>query len=146
MIWLPILALTACAGVQKPDDSLAAAVAQATQQESPDYKHAFVDLNDDGVGDAIVLLEGMDWCGSGGCTMLVLKGEGAGYTAVSRSTVVREPIRVSTSTSHGWRGLIVHSDGKARLMGFTGDGYPLNPSMQSAAPEAQAESAETVLP
>lgn len=34
------------------------------------------DLNSDGVPETIVYLTGRKWCGSGGCTILILKSEG----------------------------------------------------------------------
>lgn len=142
----PAITLVACAHINTPQENLSAAVTKATQQAAPDYRHAFVDLNDDGVDDAIVLLQGMAWCGSGGCTMLVLQGQKQGYKLISRSTVTNAPIRISQSTSHAWQNIIVHSDGGNRLMQFSGRQYPLNPSMQSRVPQSQSDSAQTVLP
>lgn len=129
-----------------PEKNLSAVVAHYSEQTSPDYEHAFVDLNDDGMDDAIVLLRGMQWCGSGGCTLLVLRGDGRDYTVISRSTVASAPVRIAESMSHGWRDIIVYSDGEEKLMQFDGSGYPLNPSMQSAAAHEQVDSAKTVLP
>lgn len=139
----PPLILAACAHINTPAANLSMAVSKAAEQPSPDYRHAFADLNDDGVDDAIVLLHGMAWCGSGGCTMLVLQGQKQGYKLISRSTVTNPPIRIAQSTSHGWKDIIVYSDGGNRLMQFNGRKYPLNPSMQP--PAAQAAPARTVL-
>lgn len=36
-----------------------------------DYLEAWRDLNGDQIKDAVVLLQGKEWCGSGGCTMLI---------------------------------------------------------------------------
>lgn len=141
------IALSACANTHtSPEAALPAAVANATEQASPDYKQALVDLNGDGNDDAIVFLQGTGWCGSGGCTMLVLRGEKSGYQLMSRSTVTSTPIRIAQSTDHGWQDLIVHSDGANRLLRFNGSQYPLNPSVQSQPDPAQIESADTVLP
>lgn len=142
---LSVLALTACASQPGHEKDLSAAVARAAEQPSPQYRHALVDLNDDGTQDAIVLLEGSAWCGSGGCTMLVLQGRDNGYAKVSRSTVTNPPIRVAESRHQGWRDLIVDSDGASRVMRFAGQGYPLNPSMQPAAEQKQTETADIVL-
>lgn len=141
------IALSACASTHtSPEAALPAAVAKVTQQASPDYKQALVDLDGDGNDDAIVFLQGTGWCGSGGCTMLVLQGRKSGYKLISRSTVTHPPIRMARSTSHGWKDLIVHSDGADRLMRFNGSQYPLNPSLQSQPDPRQIESADTVLP
>lgn len=140
------LALTACVSAPAVDNHLLSAVASFAQEEAPEYKHAMVDLDNDGVEDAVVLLQGMGWCGSGGCTMLVLKGADTGYGVVSNSTVTRAPVRVSNSASQGWRDLIVHSDGAEKLMQFDGEAYPANPSMQSSATKEQVDAAATILP
>jgi sirohydrochlorin ferrochelatase len=139
------LGLVACASTPSSKEQLAAAIARQINEPASDYRHAFVDLNGDSIEDAIVLLQGSGWCGSGGCTMLVMKGERAGYSFLSRSTVTSAPVRVASKGSHGWKSLIVHSSGAARLMTFDGDGYPLNPSMQPAADQDVIESARTVL-
>lgn len=144
--FLLMFTLTACANTHTQERSVSVAVAGFTEQVSPEYKHAFVDLNNDGVYDAVVLLRGMEWCGSAGCTMLVLQGQSTDYTVVSHSTVTREPVRISESMSQGWHDIIVHSDGVEKLMLFDGSGYPSNPSMQATATQERVDSATTVLP
>ncbi|MGF2636754.1 hypothetical protein ACQUFW_10370 [Acinetobacter johnsonii] len=47
---------------------------QAYTQDQSDYQTSLYDLNQDGIDDAVVLLSGMEWCGSGGCTLLVFQG------------------------------------------------------------------------
>ena len=53
------------------------------------YRSAFVDLNDDGAQDAIVYVTGRSWCGSGGCTLLILASDGPSYRVVTKITIVR---------------------------------------------------------
>lgn len=139
------LALTACSDISPQERNLSAVVAYYANDTYPEFKHALLDLNNDGVDDAVVVLLGRNWCGSGGCTMLVLHGQGEGYRVVSKSTVTREPVRVSESTSNGWRDIIVHSDGMEKLLQFDGEIYPENPSMASAATQEQVDSAKIVL-
>lgn len=139
------LGLTACSETTTQERNLSAVVSYYAEQKFPEYKYVFTDLNGDGVNDAIVLLQGRSWCGSGGCAMLVLKGEGEGYRVVSKSTATREAIRVSGSSSQGWRDIIVHSDGAEKLLQFDGIGYPSNPSMLSTAPQEQLDAAQIVL-
>jgi hypothetical protein len=52
------------------------------------FRFALQDLNGDGRADAIVLMTGPDWCGSGGCTMLIFMGAENGFSFVSKSTVI----------------------------------------------------------
>jgi hypothetical protein len=116
------------------------------EHERPLFRHALIDLNSDGSDDAIVLLLGPSWCGSGGCTMLVFCGTKDKFTFVSGSTITYEPIRVSPEKAHGWKTLIVYSKGKGDvLMRFNGERYPLNPSMQPKATPAQVDTAQIVI-
>lgn len=114
--------------------------------QSRGFKHALVDLNGDGRADAIVLLQGTYWCGSGGCTMLVFRGTPGGFASVSRSTITYEPIRVLSAKANGWKTLVVYSKGKgAVVMRFNGTRYPLNPSLQPKATRAEVASAQVIL-
>lgn len=150
---LLMLTLNGCEHKPNREQQLTAAISEFSGQAESDYQPAFVDLNNDGVDDALVLLTGSDWCGSGGCTLLVLTGQieplQAGlvtYKVVSKSTVTRSPIRVSESVTGGWRDLIVHSGGADKWLPFNGQRYPANPSVQSNATATQLESANIVLP
>ena len=101
------------------------------------------DLNGDGREDAIVLLTGNEWCGSGGCNMLVFQGTEKSFSFISTSTITNVPIAVLPETRHGWHTLIVRS-GKtdAVLMRFNGQKYPSNPSMQPTASSSQIKQAQ----
>jgi hypothetical protein len=113
---------------------------------SPEFDYALADLNGDGKADAIVLLKGSAWCGSGGCTLLVFKGKQDGFEFISKSTITSEPIRVSPEKIHGWKTLIVYTGGIGDVvMRFNGAKYPLNPSVQPKATKAQVRATETVL-
>jgi putative lipoprotein len=109
------------------------------------HQTALIDLNDDGQQDALVLLENpMYYCGTGGCTMLVFKGTKSGFKFVSRSTLIRSPVLVSKTKTHGWRDLVVEVSGggaapKRVALKYTGNKYPLNPSMLPPLPRNQQE-------
>jgi hypothetical protein len=110
----------------------------ATQNESIDntkYQMETIDLNDDGYDDALVLLIGPMWCGTGGCTLLIFEGLKDAARFVSDSTLVRGPITISSSRTKGWRDLIIKVAGGGAVPGkvalkFDGRKYPLNPSIQ----------------
>jgi putative lipoprotein len=101
----------------------------------PSYQYALVDLNDDGISDAIVLITNRDFCGSGGCAMLIARGTNTGFRLVSSSTITRTPILVASERRYGWHTLLVTVGGGGAnygqvLMRFNGSRYPLNPSLQ----------------
>jgi hypothetical protein len=101
------------------------------------YSSAFVDLKDDGVQEAIVYFTG-PWCGTGGCTMLILAPKGTSYRVVTRTTVTRLPIRVLATKSNSWHDISVVvagggiQPGYDAVLSFDGKTYPRNPSTPPA--------------
>jgi hypothetical protein len=69
------------------------------------YTAKFVDLNGDGRSEAVVLVSGQYWCGTGGCRLWVLTPRGRSWRMVTQAPIVRAPIRLLTSRSHGWSDL-----------------------------------------
>jgi hypothetical protein len=98
------------------------------------YAVAFLNLNRDRASEAIVYLSGDRWCGSGGCTMLILAPAGASYRVVTKTTITRLPIRVLKTRTNGWADLSVRVQGGGILtayqavLRFDGSTYPENPS------------------
>ena len=109
----------------------------------PSLRLFAADLNDDARSDGIVLLTGSDWCGSGGCKMIVFKGTDQGYVFLSTSTLVQEPVAVLPATVHGYHTLVVLSGGTGKvLMRFNGTAYPSNPSLQPKASKQDIANAQ----
>jgi|SRR5450432_419246 len=106
--------------------------------QTTQYSAAFADLSGDGVPEAIIYLTSGVWCGSGGCTMLILGQQGSAYTVVTKATVTRLPIRVLTTKSNGWFDLGVRVQGGGifvpyeAALSFDGKTYPANPSAPPA--------------
>jgi hypothetical protein len=116
------------------------------------YIAAFRDLNGDGMPEAIVYVKGNDWCGSGGCTTLILTQDGDSWRIISQITLTRPPIIVLGSTSHGWSdiGMRVQGGGIRRgyeaELRFNGKTYPSNPSVFPARPlKRQPKSRDVVI-
>lgn len=102
------------------------------------YAAAFVDLKDDGKQEVIVYLIGPNWCGSGGCSALILAPLGESYKVITRTTVTQLPIHVLATRTNGWHDLGVWVQGggiqpgyEARLR-FNGKKYPSNPTVPPA--------------
>ena len=51
--------------------------------------------------EELVYITGQRWCGSGGCTMLILEPVGSSFKVLGKITVVQLPIRLLPSTSYG---------------------------------------------
>jgi hypothetical protein len=121
----------------------------AVDAASYEFDYALVDLNRDGIPDAIVLFKGPKDCGSGGCTLEVFRGTKQGFEFISGSTISREPIQLLAEKHFGWQSFAVSvSGGGAKpcnaLMRFNGQKYPLNPSLAPCATPAQLQSAKPV--
>lgn len=118
------------------------AVASFVQQTlgTSSYKRADADLNGDGRAEALLYVTDRDYCGSGGCTLVVLSQKGSGYRVVLRSTVTQLPIRVLPTSTRGWRdiGVTVAGGGITRpyvaRLRFNGNRYPSNPTVPPAIP------------
>lgn len=116
--------------IQQRDMSLKQQVHVYTKDQST-FNVAFNDLNQDGIDDAIVLLNGQNWCGSGGCTMLIFKGKAdQQFELLSKTTLVDRPVYATTYTQNGWKQLLVYSRKHGQVMlKYDGKQYPLNPSL-----------------
>jgi hypothetical protein len=116
------------------------------------YAAAFVDLKDDGKQQAIVYLIGPRWCGSGGCSSLVLLPVGSSYKVVTKTTITQLPIRILSTKTNGWHDLGVWVQGggiqpgyEARLK-FNGKKYPSNPSVPPAQRLQKGTEGKVVIP
>ena len=81
----------------------------------------------------LVYLSGPEYCGSGGCNLLILGRAGDAYAVLGDTSVTSLPIRILSTQSNGRPDLGVHVSGggapqgyEARLT-FDGSRYPSNP-------------------
>ena len=143
-------------GPSKLEDSLKSFLQHYTgtsaEGKATRYSAAFTDLRGDGIQEALVYLTSDGWCGSGGCTMLVLAPRGSSYTLVTKTTITRLPIRVLTTKSNGWFDLAVRVQGGGIPFGyeaelsFDGKTYPPNPSVLPARKLPRGVAGQVVVP
>jgi hypothetical protein len=116
------------------------------------YVLAFRDLNVDGTPEAIVHLIGKKWCGSGGCSTLILTPDGSSWRIVANIRITRPPIYVLADMSNGWRSVGVWVQGGGIQPGyeaelrFDGKTYPKNPSVPPARRLERKPEGEVVIP
>lgn len=99
------------------------------------YKTEYIDLNDDGIKDALVLMNTPDWCGTGGCSLFIFQGGENKFEFLSSSSLINQPFTVSETKTNGWRNLIVEVRGggatpQTVTLEFDGKFYPSNPSLE----------------
>ena len=97
-----------------------------------DYLEAWRDLNGDQIKDAVVLLQGKEWCGSVGCTMLIYHAKNDhSLSLITKTTVTDTPIYQLSTKQNGWSDLSVYSKGVGQVkLSFDGKSYPSNPSLE----------------
>lgn len=95
------------------------------------------DLNDDGIEDAIVLL---DWCSdSSGCEMLIFEGRSKGnYRFSSRVSRVHAPLQVAKDQYYNWQSLLVKKGAAWAELKYDGISYPIQTRNLEASNTQQA--------
>ncbi|PIF46427.1 hypothetical protein CLU96_3458 [Chryseobacterium sp. 52] len=91
------------------------------------FSYAEADLNGDNNKEILVAMKGSYFCGSGGCTVLLLNSKGE---KINTFTVVGGPVSIATDKTEGWADLVIPSKGKNYLVKYNGKKYPGNPSVQ----------------
>jgi len=114
------------------------------------YVASLHDLNGDGTQEALVLLTGTDWCGSGGCALLVAQHGGAAWRLISKITLVHPPVVALDRKRFGWQSLSVTVGGGGVIthpvtLDFRQGRYPSNPPTLSASPASTPSSGETLI-
>ena len=82
------------------------------------FSAAFVDLNGDGRRDALVLVSGPGWCGTGGCQFYVLEHRGDRYRLKGRMPTTKAPISVLNHSTNGWRDIATFVSGGGIIRGY----------------------------
>ena len=111
----------------------------------------WVDLNGDDRLDALVFLEGTAWCGSSGCTLLIMEAttpedaaELGAFTPAAEISLMHAPVHVAATRTGGWRDLMVEdAEGAWRRLSFDGETYPFSPA--DGEPLAQRPDGDLVL-
>jgi len=143
-------ATVAPAAALSPDDSaLTAYLRQQAKGMNGLTRYVSATLQDGAT--ILVYLTGPDWCGSGGCQLLVLARRGDAYDAIGEISVARAPIRVLESRTNGRPDIGVHVagggviDGYEAAVPFDGRRYARNPTV---APARRVDDApgETLIP
>ena len=104
------------------------------------YHYNTIDLNGDGKLDAIVFVSGNSVCGTGGCEVLIFKGDGKDYELITEMSVSHPPVFVGRTKTKGWSDLLMEVYGGGiksyfASLKFDGKSYPENPTVEPALPK-----------
>ena len=115
------------------------------------YKTEYIDLNNDGIKDALILMNTPDWCGTGGCSLFVFQGGEEKFEFLSSSSLIQQPFTISENQTNGWRNLIVEVRGggatpQTVVLKFDGEIYPSNPSLEPPITEENTVEGVEVFP
>ncbi|MGJ5640805.1 hypothetical protein [Formosa sp. S-31] len=89
------------------------------------------DLNGDGQNEILINFMTSYFCGSGGCTMVLLDHN---FNEITNFSVMRTPVYAETTTKNEWRILLTRSQGELKALVFNNGTYPSNPSVVEKAP------------
>ena len=126
--------------ISPPDSKLVEAINSFLKQRgappNSEYDFSRVDLNRDGLHEGLVLfkLPHTYWCGWDGCGMAIFQAKTHSFAPLSTISNVRGPIYVDTTSTRGWRNIIVRVSGtnmpdKNVILSFDGRGYPQSPML-----------------
>ena len=88
--------------------------------------------------ETIAYITGQDWCGTGGCNLIIVEQRGTHMRVIGEVSIVRPPIRVLSTSSFGHPdlGVLVVGGGILRAyeakLRFDGRRYPGNPTVRPA--------------
>ncbi|MCK5816185.1 MAG: hypothetical protein KAH07_09595 [Flavobacteriaceae bacterium] len=84
-----------------------------------------IDLNNDGENEIFVNFMTSYFCGTGGCTILLLNND---FEMITKFSVTKT-LFVEKILQNGWRILMTKSEGNWKELVYKNDSYPSNPSM-----------------
>lgn len=85
-----------------------------------------IDLNNDGNKEVFVNFVSPYFCGSGGCTLLLLNSD---LKLITKFTVTRTPIYAEKELANGYKKLLNESGGEWKELIYDGKQYPSNPTL-----------------
>jgi hypothetical protein len=97
-------------------------------KEDRKFQFQTVDLNNDGQQELFINFTTPYFCGSGGCTLLLLDHD---WKTITRFTVTSTPIMIEPNKEQKWPVLMVKDNGVWKDLLYKNGKYPSNPSLLS---------------
>ena len=104
------------------------AILEETDRQFQFYE---IDLNEDGKNEIFINFFTRYFCGSGGCTLLLLD---ANLKPITKFSVMNPPLFVEKTKKNGWSILLIKDSGVFKELSYNKGKYPSNPSILEKAP------------
>lgn len=114
---------------------------RAISEDQRKFQLVQIDLNNDGKNEVFVNFTSSYFCGTGGCTILLLSDQ---LKPITEFTVTRTPLYVEKAMENGWKEIVTKSGEKWRKLIYKNNSYPTNPSLVEMTVDAPDKSAEVV--
>lgn len=108
------------------EEFLTEADLRAIEEKDRLFQLYTMDLNNDGQDEVFVNFLTPYFCGSGGCTLLLLNTE---LKLITKFTVTNIPIYAEKDIKNGYKKLLINSEGEWKELIYDGKKYPSNPTL-----------------
>ncbi len=112
---------------------------RAIPEDQRKFQIEQLDLNDDGKKEVFVNFMSPYFCGTGGCSIVLLNKQ---IEPITKFTVTRTPLYIERSMENGWRPILTQSEGKWRKLIYKDGSYPSNPSVVEVSKNGPSEGSD----
>ncbi|KFC21308.1 hypothetical protein [Epilithonimonas lactis] len=105
------------------------------------FRYQTIDLNTDGKMEIFVSFFTPYFCGSGGCSMVLLDDH---LKPITKFTVTTPPLYAEQETTDGWKTLLVQDRDGWKQLTFKDGKYPSNPSVLPASTKEPSDYAQGI--
>lgn len=114
---------------------------RAIPKDDRKFQLSQIDLNNDGEKEVFVNFINSYFCGTGGCSILLLNNK---IEPITKFTVKNTPLYINQSVENGWRTIMTQSEGKWRKLIYKDGSYPSNPSLVEVSKNPPNEAASII--
>lgn len=144
----PVIAASPVSSAPAADARLTAFLQERTRNATAPLGYIARSAGEGREALTLVYLVGQEYCGSGGCRLLILRASGNTWEVLGETSVSRPPIRLLSTQTNGLPDIGVRVSGGGVMEGyesalaFDGTRYPSNPTV---APARRVDNVDGVL-
>lgn len=123
------------------DDYLTPGDLKAIPMNDRKFRYQQIDLNGDGKMEVFVSFYAPYFCGTGGCSMVLLDDH---LKPITKFTVTRNRLFAGPEVKNGWKTLLVEDNKGWKELTYENGKYPSNPSLLPATSKERSEQAQGI--